>query len=71
MRPPERYDLTQTTFPEHMLLETRIGGSIRSLPGEKVLVADKENGLAHPSRYKPFRIIVPQEKSRHARSTRW
>lgn len=24
-RHPERYDSTQTTFPEHMLLETRIG----------------------------------------------
>jgi Oxidoreductase molybdopterin binding domain len=32
--------------------------------GVKVLVADKENGLPLPDRYKPFRIIAPQDKLR-------
>ena len=37
------------------------------LAGEKILVADKENGLPLPDRYKPFRIVAPQDK-KHARS---
>lgn len=32
--------------------------------GEKILIADKENGLPLPDRYKPFRIISPQDKMR-------
>jgi len=37
------------------------------LGGEKVIVADKENGLPLPERYRPFRIVAPQDK-KHARS---
>ena len=37
------------------------------LAGEKVIIADKENGLPLPDRYKPFRIVAPQDK-KHARS---
>jgi hypothetical protein len=37
------------------------------LAGEKVIVADKLNGQPLPDRYKPFRIISPQDK-KHARS---
>ena len=32
--------------------------------GVKVLIADKENGLPLPDRYKPFRVISPQDKMR-------
>ncbi len=37
------------------------------LAGEKIFIADKENGLPLPDRYKPFRIISPQDK-KNARS---
>ena len=32
--------------------------------GVKVLVADKENGLPLPNKYRPFRVISPQDKMR-------
>ena len=44
-----------------------IGEIDPQLAGEKVIVADKLNGQPMPDRYKPFRIISPQDK-KHARS---
>ena len=44
-----------------------IGEIDPQLAGEKVIVADKLNGRPLPDRYKPFRIVSPQDK-KHARS---
>jgi hypothetical protein len=44
-----------------------IGEIDPELAGEKVIVADKLNGQPLPGRYKPFRIVSPQDK-KHARS---
>jgi hypothetical protein len=44
-----------------------IGEIDPQLAGEKVIVADKLNGLPLPDRYKPFRVVSPQDK-KHARS---
>jgi hypothetical protein len=44
-----------------------IGEIDPQLAGEKVIVADKLNGQPLPDRYKPFRIVCPQDK-KHARS---
>ena len=44
-----------------------IGEIDPQLAGEKVIVADKLNGQPLPDRYKPFRIVSPQDK-KHARS---
>jgi hypothetical protein len=45
-----------------------IGEIDPQLAGEKVIVADKLNGQSLPDRYKPFRIVSPQDK-KHARSS--
>lgn len=44
-----------------------IGEIDPQLAGEKVIVADKLNGQPLPARYKPFRMVAPEDK-RHARS---